>query len=113
MWLDVPKAAIEILNSRRMNVAGAIHAAEHAILSLLPQFVISMPGDVRTECKNALKVCHLPSLMRTMLLPYLLSLRPMSLLRLLDCPISATHISLSDSAGITGFSCFYTSSDPN
>ena len=57
MWLDVPKMAIEILNSRRLNVAGAIHAAEHAILSLMPQFVISMPGDVRTECKNALKVC--------------------------------------------------------
>ena len=55
MWLDVPKVAIEILNSRRLNVAGAIHAAEHAILSLLPQFVISMPGDVRTECKNAVK----------------------------------------------------------
>ena len=55
MWLDVPKSALEILNSRRLNVAGAIHAAEHAILSLMPQFVISMPGDVRTECKNALK----------------------------------------------------------
>ena len=55
MWLDVPKAAIEILQSRRLNVAGAIHAAEHAILSLMPNFVISMPGDVRTECKNALK----------------------------------------------------------
>ncbi len=55
MWLDVPKCALEILNSRRLNVAGAIHAAEHAILSLMPQFVISMPGDVRTECKNALK----------------------------------------------------------
>ncbi|KAL9131544.1 MAG: hypothetical protein Q9217_000558 [Psora testacea] len=55
MWLDVPKIALEILNSRRLNVAGAIHAAEHAILSLMPQFVISVPGDVRTECKNALK----------------------------------------------------------
>jgi DEAD/DEAH box helicase domain-containing protein len=55
MWLDVPKKAIEILQSRRLNVAGAIHAAEHAILSLMPNFVISMPGDVRTECKNALK----------------------------------------------------------
>jgi DEAD/DEAH box helicase domain-containing protein len=55
MWLDVPKAAIEILQSRRLNVAGAIHAAEHAILSLMPNFVISMPGDVRTECKNAQK----------------------------------------------------------
>ena len=49
MWLDVPKSALDILNNRRLNVAGAIHAAEHAILSLMPQFVISMPGDVRTE----------------------------------------------------------------
>lgn len=55
MWLDVPKCAIDILNSRRLNVAGAIHAAEHAILSLMPNFVISMPGDVRTECKVAIK----------------------------------------------------------
>lgn len=55
MWLDVPKSALDILNSRRLNVAGAIHAAEHAILSLMPNFVVSMPGDVRTECKNAKK----------------------------------------------------------
>jgi DEAD/DEAH box helicase domain-containing protein len=51
MWLDVPKAALEILTERRLNVAGAIHAAEHAVLSLMPNFVVSMPGDVRTECK--------------------------------------------------------------
>ena len=55
LWLDVPKFAMDLLNSRRLNVAGAIHAAEHAILSLMPQFVISMPGDVRTECKVAIK----------------------------------------------------------
>ena len=55
MWLDVPKSALELLNSRRLNIAGAIHAAEHAVLSLMPQFVVSMPGDVRTECKNATK----------------------------------------------------------
>ena len=55
MWLDVPKSAIEILNSRRLNLAGGIHAAEHAILSLMPNFVISMPGDVKTECKVAIK----------------------------------------------------------
>ncbi|KAF2201066.1 P-loop containing nucleoside triphosphate hydrolase protein [Delitschia confertaspora ATCC 74209] len=45
MWLDVPKSAMEILKLRRLNVAAAIHAAEHAILSLMPNFVISMPGD--------------------------------------------------------------------
>lgn len=55
MWLDVPRQALEILNSRRLNVAAAIHAAEHAILSLMPNYVISMPGDVRTECKYSLK----------------------------------------------------------
>ncbi|KAH8736675.1 hypothetical protein BGZ61DRAFT_338437 [Ilyonectria robusta] len=55
MWLDVPKKAIDILQDRRLHVAAGIHAAEHAIMSLLPTFVISMPGDVRTECKTAAK----------------------------------------------------------
>ncbi|KAF7885301.1 uncharacterized protein EAF01_011366 [Botrytis porri] len=55
MWLDVPKLALEILVAKRLNVAGAIHAAEHAVLSLMPNFVISLPGDVRTECKIAVK----------------------------------------------------------
>lgn len=55
MWLDVPSRAIDILESHRLNVAAAIHAAEHAVLSLLPSFVISSPGDVRTECKVAKK----------------------------------------------------------
>lgn len=51
MWLDVPRSAMDILKSRRLNIAAGIHAAEHAVLSLMPNFVISMPGDVRTECK--------------------------------------------------------------
>ena len=55
MWIDVPKFALEILTEKRLNLAAAIHAAEHALMSLMPQYVISMPGDVRTECKNALK----------------------------------------------------------
>lgn len=55
MWLDVPSRAIEILESHRLNIAAAIHAAEHAVLSLLPSFVVSSPGDVRTECKVAKK----------------------------------------------------------
>ncbi|KAK2765134.1 hypothetical protein FQN54_008833 [Arachnomyces sp. PD_36] len=51
MWLDVPKRALEILASREMNVAAAIHAAEHAMMGLMPTFIISSPGDIRTECK--------------------------------------------------------------
>lgn len=55
MWLDVPKSSLAILQERRLHSAAAIHAAEHAVMSLLPNFVISMPEDVRTECKVALK----------------------------------------------------------
>ncbi|KAF4971851.1 hypothetical protein FSARC_1454 [Fusarium sarcochroum] len=55
MWLDVPKKAMSILQERRLHIAASIHAAEHAIMSLLPAFVVSMPGDVRTECKTAVK----------------------------------------------------------
>lgn len=55
VWMDVPKRALEILESHRLNAAAAIHAAEHAILSLLPTYIISTPGDMRTECKVAKK----------------------------------------------------------
>ncbi|EEH38843.1 DEAD/DEAH box helicase [Paracoccidioides lutzii Pb01] len=55
MWLDIPRKALEILKSRNLNAAAAIHAAEHAILALLPTYIISLPGDVRTECKVAIK----------------------------------------------------------
>lgn len=55
MWLDVPRFALEILQSRQLHVAAAIHAAQHCVMSLMPTFVISLPEDVRTECKVALK----------------------------------------------------------
>ncbi|KAK4192002.1 hypothetical protein QBC35DRAFT_512107 [Podospora australis] len=55
MWLDIPKRALDILVERQLHVAGSIHAAQHAVMSLIPNFVISLPGDVRTECKNPLK----------------------------------------------------------
>ena len=51
MWLDVPKIALEILALKNINAAGSIHAAEHALISLTPMFVLSQSGDVRTECK--------------------------------------------------------------
>ncbi|KAF3085983.1 hypothetical protein TWF102_011238 [Orbilia oligospora] len=51
MWLDVTQLAFEILRAKNYNIAASIHAAEHSILALLPNFVISSAGDVRTECK--------------------------------------------------------------
>jgi DEAD/DEAH box helicase domain-containing protein len=55
MWLDVPQRALDILSARRLNAAAAIHAAQHALMSLIPNFVVSTPGDVRTECKSGRK----------------------------------------------------------
>ncbi|KAK2740760.1 hypothetical protein FQN57_005992, partial [Myotisia sp. PD_48] len=55
MWLDVPRIALDILASHNLNAAAAIHAAEHAVMSLMPTFIISSPGDIRTECKVAKK----------------------------------------------------------
>lgn len=55
VWLDVPQRALDVLEARRLHAAAGIHAAEHAVMSLLPAFVVSASDDVRTECKVALK----------------------------------------------------------
>ncbi|KAL1836811.1 hypothetical protein VTJ49DRAFT_4627 [Mycothermus thermophilus] len=55
MWLDVPQSALDILAGRRLHAAAAIHAAQHALMSLIPNYVMSIPGDVRTECKSPTK----------------------------------------------------------
>ncbi|PWN33785.1 P-loop containing nucleoside triphosphate hydrolase protein [Meira miltonrushii] len=53
LWLDVPAWLVNALIDKTINAAAAIHAAEHALLSLTPMFVVSLAGDVRTECKVA------------------------------------------------------------
>ncbi|SJX62501.1 related to HRQ1-putative RecQ helicase [Sporisorium reilianum f. sp. reilianum] len=55
LWIDVPTWLVDAMTEKRINVAAAIHAAEHALLSLTPMFVVSVAGDVRTECKVAEK----------------------------------------------------------
>ncbi|CAD6569915.1 MAG: hypothetical protein CYPHOPRED_003651 [Cyphobasidiales sp. Tagirdzhanova-0007] len=50
LWLDLPSYTLEILRSKNIHIAGAIHAAEHALLNF-----VSSAGDVRTECKPAEK----------------------------------------------------------
>lgn len=52
LWLDVPRAALEILLLKGFHVAGSIHAAEHALLSLTPVVAMSSEGDIKTECKQ-------------------------------------------------------------
>ncbi|KAF7175055.1 hypothetical protein CNMCM7691_006459 [Aspergillus felis] len=55
IWLNVPIGAFDTLASKRLNMAAAIHAAEHALLSLMPIFANSMPGDIKTDCKLPIK----------------------------------------------------------
>ncbi|SPO27099.1 related to HRQ1 - putative RecQ helicase [Ustilago trichophora] len=55
LWIDVPTWLVDAMTEKRINAAAAIHAAEHALLSLTPMFVVSVAGDVRTECKIAEK----------------------------------------------------------
>ncbi|KAI5481435.1 DNA/RNA helicase, DEAD/DEAH box type [Pseudohyphozyma bogoriensis] len=51
-WIDVPKAALEVLLLKNLHPAGSIHGAEHALLSLTPIVSMCVEGDVRTECKQ-------------------------------------------------------------
>lgn len=65
LWLDVPTAAIKAIQEKNLNPAGGIHAAQHAIMNVLPIFItggattnpnvrfVSTLGDAElaTECK--------------------------------------------------------------
>lgn len=64
-WIDVPFAALELIQDKSLNAAGGIHAAQHAIMNMLPLFIsggattnpnakfTSNIGDAElmTECK--------------------------------------------------------------
>ncbi len=50
LWIDVPRPILELLRSKRFNLAEAIHAAQHSFLN---QF--SLSEDLKTECKAAEK----------------------------------------------------------
>ncbi|CCH58802.1 hypothetical protein TBLA_0A10230 [Henningerozyma blattae CBS 6284] len=50
-WIDIPKRALEICKEKGLSIAGAIHAAEHAIIGLLPRFIVAGVEEIQTECK--------------------------------------------------------------
>lgn len=64
-WIDIPSAAIVAIQEKQLNPAGGIHAAQHAVMNILPLFVTggattnpnvrytSSLGDAElsTECK--------------------------------------------------------------
>lgn len=50
-WIDLPSIAIDICKRKKLNLAGAIHAAAHAIMGLLPRFIVAGVDEISTECK--------------------------------------------------------------
>ncbi|KIK06641.1 hypothetical protein K443DRAFT_129904 [Laccaria amethystina LaAM-08-1] len=45
-WIDVPNTLLQLMQSKGINAAEAIHAAQHAFLNQFP-----LAEDIRTECK--------------------------------------------------------------
>lgn len=68
-WLDIPRKALDLIREKNLNPAGGIHAAQHAIMNILPLFIsggaTTNPNvrfnssigeaELRTECKAPLK----------------------------------------------------------
>lgn len=64
-WIDIPRAVLDIVKSKSLSTAGGIHAAQHAIMNILPLFIsggaTTNPntkftstvgeGELMTECK--------------------------------------------------------------
>ena len=50
LWIDLSSEALKLMNEKEIQVAAALHSAEHAFLNRF-----AMAADLRTECKNAAK----------------------------------------------------------
>ncbi|CUS23716.1 LAQU0S11e02652g1_1 [Lachancea quebecensis] len=51
LWIDIPPGAVNLCKQKQLNVAGGIHAAQHAIMGLLPAFIVAGVDEIQTECK--------------------------------------------------------------
>lgn len=57
LWIDIPQWAIDLIKHKNLNSAGAIHAAQHAIMNVLPVYISGSVGsdlgdvELSTECK--------------------------------------------------------------
>ncbi|KAJ3163222.1 hypothetical protein HDU86_002392 [Geranomyces michiganensis] len=52
IWADVPEYAVDRLRELSYDVASSVHAASHAVLSLLPANKSAVAADLRAECRH-------------------------------------------------------------
>ncbi|KAJ3149792.1 hypothetical protein HDU89_003549 [Geranomyces variabilis] len=52
IWTDVPERAVDCLRALSHDVASSVHAASHAVLSLLPANKSAVAADLRAECRH-------------------------------------------------------------
>lgn len=50
-WIDIPSKALDLITYKGLNAAGGIHAAQHAIMGMLPLVIVSGVDEIHTECK--------------------------------------------------------------
>lgn len=51
LWIDIPKRALDYIHIKGLSAPAGIHAAQHAIINMLPLFILSGLDEIRTECK--------------------------------------------------------------
>ncbi|AET38678.1 ATP-dependent 3'-5' DNA helicase Ecym_3178 [Eremothecium cymbalariae DBVPG len=51
LWINIPNIALDLIKEHQLNMAGGIHAAQHAIIGLLPRFIVAGVDEINTECK--------------------------------------------------------------
>ncbi|CCK73002.1 ATP-dependent 3'-5' DNA helicase KNAG_0M01490 [Huiozyma naganishii CBS 8797] len=51
LWIDIPPRALELCEQKQLSIAGAIHASQHAIMGILPRFIVAGVDEIVTECK--------------------------------------------------------------
>lgn len=51
LWIDIPKRALELCESKSLSLAGGVHSAQHGIMGQLPRFVVAGVDEIQCECK--------------------------------------------------------------
>lgn len=51
LWIDIPKRAMDIVEQKNLCMSAGVHAAQHCLISCLPQYIVAGVDEVQTECK--------------------------------------------------------------